>query len=81
MQSETTTPQYQDLPSVAASSARGPIIAGLATLPWAPKTGIIPAGWALPGGARTTDEDKARAIAQEIHLLIAEQRMRAKAEA
>jgi hypothetical protein len=81
MQPETTTPQYRDLPSVAANSARGPIIAGLATLPWAAKTGSIPAGWALPGGARTTDEDQARAIAHDMHLLMLEQGAQARASA
>jgi hypothetical protein len=78
---ETTIPQYQDLPSVAAASVREPIIYSLATLPWAPKTGSIPAGWALPGGGRTDNEDKARAIAHDMHLLMQEQGAPKKAEA
>jgi hypothetical protein len=50
------------------STDTSPIIVGLAIVPWAPETrpfgkDPLPAGWALPGGARETELARALEVA------------------
>lgn len=46
------------------------ITSGMGRVIWAPAAGPFrPEGWVLPGGLRTTDEDKAWFAAHAIHQL------------
>lgn len=45
---------------------RPPIVAGTVTIPWAFPHPPLPAGWVLPGGVRTQDENLARRVALNI---------------
>lgn len=76
-----TTPETPNsIPSSAEISERflaaKAIQIGQAIVPYAAKNGTLPAGWALPGGARTTCEDTARAFAHNIHAAMQEQAQR-----
>lgn len=73
-QAETAAiPSFSDL---LASRAPEPIRHGSAIVPWAPACKGIAAGWALPGGSRTSNPDTARAVAHNIHAAMQEQAQR-----
>ena len=63
------TTKTENPPAPAFSDKRN-ITSGMGRVIWAPAAGPFrPEGWVLPGGLRTTDEDKAWFAAHAIHQL------------